>query len=228
MDALDRVAAPGRDLLDRVDAVLMGRGAPADHAIWPLLRRIGALPGDMLAAFVALRPEPLLAAGAAVRRRAEECVEERSDLDAAVAAAQWEGDAASGFLARWRALATHLGDRAAAEQESLAGRLAATASYVDDVAAWVRAARLDLARAVTTALGSLDALQVRAGDPAGGGRAPVLAAAAIGALVLETAGRHVDAAGSVAEGWAARLGDLPFRPVAQAGDRSGAATRVAR
>jgi hypothetical protein len=224
MDPLDRVAAPGRDLLTRVDAVLTAGGAPADHAIWPLMRRLGALPGDVLEAFCALRPAPLLAAGTALRQRAEGYCEERADLSAAVAATLWEGDAATEFGGRWRVLGEHLGDHAAPEAASLAGRLAATGSYVDDVAEWVRVARLDLAHTVAGALGSAEAVRLRG---AGSDGAAVPAAATIGALVLATGNRQVDAAEAVADRWAGRLADLPFRPASEPAGRSGVPTRVA-
>jgi hypothetical protein len=224
MDALDRVAGAGRDLLGRVDAVLIAHGAPPGHAVLTHLRRLGALPGDVLAAFCALRPAALLAAGAGVRRRAEGCVEERAELAATVDATHWEGDAATSFTARWRSFDAHLGDRADPGQDSLAGRLAATASYVDDVAEWAGDARRGLALALAEALGSLDAVRLRTvGDPGGA----VVAAATIGALVLEAAGRQVDAGEAVAARWAGRLGELPFRPVGATPGRSGKATRVA-
>jgi hypothetical protein len=219
MDTLSWVAEPGRELLARVDTVLAAAGAPADHPIWPLLRRVGALPGDVLDAFCALAPERLVAAGEAVRVRAETYTEERADLAAAVAGTEWTGAAASAFEQRWTALGEHLGGTASPEAPSLAGRLAATASYVDDVAAWMRAARRDLAHEVATALGSQEAVRLRESDGA--------AAATIGVAVLAVADRQADAAEEVAQRWVGRLSELPFRaPVQGPGGRAGEPSRV--
>jgi hypothetical protein len=229
MDTLDRVAVPGRDLLGRVDAVLAAGGAPADHPVWPLLRRVGALPGDVLDAFCALVPEQVTAAGAAVRGRAEAYVDERADLAAAVAATTWEGDSAAAFGQRWAALGGHLGSEVAPDAPGLAGRLAATASYLDEVAGWMRSARRDLATEVATALGSLEAVRVRA--PATGGPGDQTrsgpAAATIGAVVLAVADRQAGAAEEVLERWAGRLTDLPYRPSTDPVGRTGTATRAA-
>jgi hypothetical protein len=225
MDALARVAEPGRDLLARVDAALAAAGAPADHPIWPLLRRVGALPGDVLEAYCALEPDRLAAAGERVRVRAETYAEERADLAAAVAATDWTGASASAFEQRWAALGEHLGGTAAPDVPSLAGRLAATASYVDDVAGWMRAARRDLAHEVATALGSQEAVRLVA-DAGGTASGQAGAAATIGVAVLAVADRQAGAAEEVAERWAGRLADLPFRapervePGGPAGDAS--------
>jgi hypothetical protein len=213
MDTLAWVEEPGRDLLARVDAVLAASGAPADHPIWPLLRRVGALPGDVLEAYCALAPDRLVAAGERVRVRAETYAEERADLAAAVGATDWTGPAASAFEQRWAALGEHLGGAAAPDAPSLAGRLAATASYVDDVAAWMRGAREDLAHEVATALGSQEAVRLRVDSP--GGNGPAASAATIGAAVLAVADRQSGAAEEVAERWAGRLAELPFRPSVQ-------------
>jgi len=234
MDTLAWVAEPGRDLLARVDAVLAHAGAPADHPVWPLLRRVGALPGDVLEAFCALAPDGLTAAAERVRVRADTYAEERADLSAAVAATDWTGTSASAFGQRWAALSEHLGGTAAPDAPSLSGRLAATASYVDDVAAWMRAARQDLAHEVATALGSREAVRLRLGagpgSEAAGASAPAGAgaAAAIGVAVLAVADRQAGAAEEVAERWAGRLAELRFRPAerVEQGGRAGEGSRV--
>jgi len=233
MDVLDRVAEPGRDLLSRVDTMLAAGGAPPDHPVWPLLRRVGALPGDVLDAFCALAPERVTAAGDAVRGRAEAYVEEQADLAAAVAATAWEGDSAAAFGQRWASLGGYLGGYPGGEVtaggQSLAGRLAATASYLDEVAGWMRSARRDLAHEVATALGSMEAVRVRApatsaqGQPGRAGSA----AATIGAVVLAVADRQAGAAEEVLERWADRLTDLPFRPSTDPVGRTGTTTRAA-
>jgi hypothetical protein len=231
MDALTRVEEPGRNLLARVDAALAAAGAPADHPIWPLLRRVGALPGDVLDAYCALEPHRLTAAGERVRVRAETYAEERADLAAAVAATDWTGVSASAFEQRWAALGEHLGGTAAPDVPSLAGRLAATASYVDDVATWMRAARRDLAHEVATALGSQEAVRLRLDGAEAGTSAQAAgasAAATIGAAVLAVADRQAVAAEEVADRWAGRLADLPFRPPerVEPGGRPGDASHV--
>ncbi len=67
MDALDRLAEPGLDLLARVDT-LLAAGAPEGHRLWPLLRRMQVLPGAAVREFLDLHPAPLTGAGHAVRR----------------------------------------------------------------------------------------------------------------------------------------------------------------
>lgn len=67
MDALDRLAEPGLDLLRRVDA-LIAAGVPEGHRVWPLLRRMQVLPGDAVRGFLDLHPAPLAGAGRTVRR----------------------------------------------------------------------------------------------------------------------------------------------------------------
>ena len=67
MDALDRLAEPGLDLLRRVDT-LIAAGVPEGHRVWPLLRRMQVLPGDAVRSFLDLHPVPLASAGHAVRR----------------------------------------------------------------------------------------------------------------------------------------------------------------
>lgn len=229
VDVLDRVAGPGRELLSRVDSVLSAGGAPADHPVWPLMRRVGALPGDVLVAFCALAPAELTAAGVAVRGRAEAYVEERADLSAAVAATTWEGSAAAAFGQRWASLGAHLGGEVSADAPGLAGRLAATASYLDEVAGWMRSARRDLAHEVATALGSMEAVRVRAPATGDQGRSVQAgpAAATIGAVVLAVADRQAGAAEEVLERWAGRLTDLPYRPSTDPVGRAGATTRAA-
>lgn len=209
MDILDRVAEPGRDLLARVDSVLAAAGAPADHPLWPLLRTVGALPGDVLDAYLALRPGELADAEVRLRARAEACAGERDDLAAAVSATGWTGAAATAFAGRWAVLGEHLGG------PGIAGRLSATASYLDEVAGWMRAARADLAHEVAAALGSAEAVQVRV-TPAGGpgpATGATRAAAEIAVRVLSVAERQSGVAEQVAGRWAGPLAELAFDDV---------------
>jgi hypothetical protein len=66
MDALARVEPVARPLLREVDVALATLGAPADHPVWPLLRRLGVTPADAVAFFAEARPDAIRSAGAAV------------------------------------------------------------------------------------------------------------------------------------------------------------------
>lgn len=233
MDILDRVATAGQELLGSVDATLLSIGAPADHAIWPMLRRVGALPGDVFESFCAMRAAPLLGAAAEFRRRAEVYADEGADLAVAITATVWDGDSAGEFTTRWRAITEHLGTSPVPTEESMVGRLAATASYLSDVAAWMTRARWSMACTAAECLGSLEAVHLRTSGGAASVRSlgpdglVIVSAATIGALVLKSALREMDDAETVADGWAPRLADLPFRSGNEPGARFGGSTRVA-
>lgn len=229
MDVLDRVADPGADLLARVDAALSAAGAPAGHPIWPPLRRIGALPGTAAEAVVALRPEPLTAAAAALRGFSEEYAETHAAVPPPDG---WQGAGAQAYAAHWAGLSAHL----AGGPESLAGRLAATAGYADALADWMRETRLALARALAAVLGSAQAVTL-VGGPAvrdeglrpGGSRAAavtVLAAAEIGVHVLDPLARAYDRAEELRRVWAPQLAELPYRSMETVPASPGAVTRV--
>src|SRR5438034_730360 len=191
----DRLASVGSALAG-VDpgAAAFGAEAPGRlgevgrllHSQW-----VGALPGDILESFGAMRAAPLRAAARELRTRADGFAEGNATLAAAVSATHWQGDTSEAFDARWRALAGHLGDRAVGGDSSLAGRLAATASYVDSVAVWMDDARAAVARTLGDTLSSAEALQIRdvsisgrSGDPAGVRPEAITAAAGIAAEVL--------------------------------------------
>jgi hypothetical protein len=218
MDILDRVLGVGRDLLSRVDAALVVSGAPADHPIWPLARRVGALPGDAAEAIAALRPEPLLGCAARLRSLTEGYADQRASLTTITEAGTWEGAGAEAFANQVRAFAAHLGSPA--DQDCLAGRLAATVSYVEDVAAWIGEARRTLARALATVMASAEAVRLHDGtdEPA--------AAAAIGARLLEAAADAHAAGEAVRQRWAGRLDEVAYRPPADVPPPSGDTTRV--
>lgn len=210
MDALDRLAPSGGDLLDRVDHLLATGGAPANHPIWPLVRRLRALPGDVAAAVVALRPEPLRAAGAAARELLAEYATARAGLGGD---SGWEGAAGSAFEAHRRALVAHLDEG----PESLRGRLAATAGYADAVAEWVTETRLALARALAEVLGSAEAVTVvtARSQHAMPDRARESAAAEIGVRVLEVVAAGYDEAEALLARWRPALSELPYHPPAE-------------
>ncbi|MFI6227499.1 hypothetical protein ACIBCR_09305 [Micromonospora echinospora] len=152
MDLLDRLAEPGLDLLGRVDT-LLASGVPEGHPVWPLLRRMQALPGEAVRTFLDLRPAPLAGGGRTVRQFVR-------DYDDACAAltdqAAWSGPAASAYGQARAGLLRHLDEG----PDSLVGRLESTAGYADALADWAERSRLALARALADVLGSAEAVTV--------------------------------------------------------------------
>ena len=129
--------------------------------------------------------------------------------------------------------------------DTMAARIEATASYVDDVADWFERSRWRLARALAEILNSTQAVAVRscpglvggvaemargrggAADGGSSGVAAVSAAADIGASVLELAAECLARGRDLAQ-HAPRLVELPFAaPVAGKG-RFDAAIHVSR
>lgn len=216
MDALDRLAAPGGDLLGRVDHLLATVGAPADHRVWPLLRRLRALPGEAAAAIVALRPDPFTAAGTEVRELLADYTAIRTGLSGDVA---WEGVAGSAFDAHRKALVAYLDEG----PESMRGRLVTTAEYADAVAGWVVETRLALARTLAEVLGSAEAAlvvtasvpSVVTAPPMPADRPAETAAAEIGARVLATVATAYDGAEALLARWRPAVAELLCRPPAE-------------
>src|SRR2546430_16216161 len=118
----------------------MAGGAPAGHPIWPLLRRLGALPGEAVAQLATVAPGGLTPVSDALHQHADGY---RHRVDEVPMPAGWRGPAADAFGASWSGLSAHL---AGSGPDTLAGRLTDTASYVDDVAAWLGRARRGGAR----------------------------------------------------------------------------------
>jgi hypothetical protein len=215
MDLLDQIYPVGRDLLGRIDAALIAGGAPPGHPILPLLRRLGALPGDVAAHLVAVAPEPLATAGDPVRGEVDGLESGQASVPAPTA---WRGPAAESFAAQWSTISGHL----AGDPASMAGRLTATAAYLDDVVAWLLRGRKALAGALAECLGSAEAatlLGASAGraagsDPGRTGAAgtgdAVRAAADLGAHVLACAAEVLDDGQRVLDAWAGRLDELPI------------------
>ncbi|MDG4821553.1 hypothetical protein O7635_06745 [Asanoa sp. WMMD1127] len=171
-DALDHLAGPGGDLLARVDDLLARFGAPDDDPVWPLLRRVRALPGEAVAALaVSLRPGPFEAAADAVRARSATFADARATVTAPVA---WEGPAGEAFAAHAAALAAGLGEAA--------DKAAATARLADEIAAWTSRTRARLAAALASALGSAEAVAVILGGDAAAGAAAAIATRVLTAL----------------------------------------------
>lgn len=204
-DALDRLAEPGADLLERVDAALLAHGFPAGHPIADLLRRLGALPRDALHAISGLRPAPLRAAASELREIIDGYEQQRDLLRTPPG---WTGSAGERFAALRAALTGFLGETADAGH--------ATRGYLEDVADWMERSRSVTARTLAEVLGSVEAITLRAPVTGGADRAgsTALAAATVGARFLATAVDVHDAGRGVAERWAGRLDEVSYRPPA--------------
>ena len=215
MDALDRLEPVVRPLLRQVDDALATLGAPAEHAIWGHLRRVGATPADALMFFADLQPVRLRAA--AERLRAQAAGYQAASVPASP---PWQGGAGTAYAAHAASLAAHLHG-----EEGLAGALRASASYVDGVADWAQRSRDRMARALAEVMASAQAVTVRS-QPA---RANVLrtaasadlvravvAAADIGAALLAVAEDAVSAGRDVPRAAAATATELGYRAPALA------------
>lgn len=175
MDLLDRVAPVGRDLLSRVDVVLQATGAPAGHPVWPLLRRVGTLPGAAVDHLCGAGPQLL----GPVHDRLTEQARRYPELVAQIGPpAGWRGDAAGAFAARWGAVTDLIGS--GDQPQSLAGRLTATAEYLGAVQDWWQQTRRTVAAGLADCLGSTQAVRLRAS----GSAEVAMAAADIGAYLL--------------------------------------------
>lgn len=203
MDLLDRVLEAGRDLLARVDAALITGGAPSDHPVWPLARTVGALPGQAAEALAAVRPEPLLGCAARLRSLAQRYSHQRAILLVVAESGAWEGAGSQAFAGQVRAFAGHLGS---VDDDSLVGRLTASASFLEDAAAWMGEARRMLAAALATALVSAEAVRLYTGAD------ETRAAAAIAARMLDTVAQAQVAGDAMRERWVGRLDEVAYRP----------------
>lgn len=193
MDALDQVAPAAAGLLDRVDGVLTHAGAPAGHRIWPLLRRLGTLPGAALHAVLSLRPAPPSFHG---------LLQEYADTRTAISMrGSWEGAGAEVFAAHQAALSGHL--------DGLTAKLSATEAYAEAVAGWVRESRVAVAHALVPLLGSAEAVTVLT-EPVG--PEPAVAAAEIAAEFLAAVDEAYDRLETLMGEWALELAELPYRP----------------
>jgi hypothetical protein len=202
MDLLDRIHPVAGPLLARVDGALVTAGAPADHPVWPLLRRLGALPGELVAGLAATDPGGLTEAADALRGQARSYGQRADEVPMPAA---WRGPAADAYGAVWAGLSAHL----AGGSDTLAGRLDGTARYLDEVAGWLGRARRALAGTVAECLGSAEAVALRLSDG-------TVAAATIGAHVLATAAEVLDDGRVLHDRWAGRLSELTYRPPAPA------------
>jgi len=207
MDALARLEPVARSLLRAVDMTLDQLGAPAGHGVWGLLRRVGASPGDAVTLVAGMQPGRLGPVAASLRERAA-----GYDSAALPRDVGWRGRAGASYAVRAAALDAHL---RANGSGSLAGRLGATAGYLDDVAEWQRRTRDRVARALGEVLTSTQALTMTrhlgGGGPSylGSGQA-VLASADIGARLLAEAAAALDEGDLVRQRWAGSLAELAF------------------
>jgi hypothetical protein len=208
MDALERLSSVGADLLARVDAALAAGGAPADDPIWPLLRQVGALPADVLDFGLRLDHIALRSAATELRAVADRFARQPARLAADIGRSAWEGTGAEAFAAVWESLSEHIGE--GTDPATVTGRLLATASYVDDLAGWAADLRHELAEAIARVATSAEAVTLRGSDDA----ATRVAAARIGARVLQPAADAMAAAEALQSRWAADLAELPYTPPA--------------
>jgi hypothetical protein len=214
MDLLDRVRPVAEDLLGRVDAALHGFGAPPEHPVWSLMRRVGATPADAFAHVASLAPEPLREAGEALRRTAAGWPALVAALPAAVDS---QGIAAQAYADARPAIATDL--------DALVDGMDATARYVGEVADWMAGARRALAREAATCLGSRQALVLRSYTPGTAGHGVSVAAADLGARILAMIAASLDAGWRVREASAPALAE--HNPTARTADlRLHAAHRI--
>ncbi len=145
------MAPTGSSLLSAGSTELLTRfGAADDDPLWPLLRRVRALPGEAVAALSStLRAEPIAAAGAEVRARTTTYADARAAITAPVA---WEGPAGDAFAAHT--------DRLAADLATAGDALASTARLADEIADWAARTRARLAAVLADVLTSGEAVAI--------------------------------------------------------------------
>jgi hypothetical protein len=201
--------------------------------VWTLLRTLGTTPADAVTYFADVQPGAVAQAAAALRAQAEayEGLELPRELD-------WTGAAADAYRVQASALAAHLGP--AIPGDGMVGRASATAAFLQDTADWMAEARDRVARALAQVLGSTQAVTVRTGPALGSGlegltRAAegvparsVLAAADIGAFILDAAAEAWADGRAVLERWSGELTEVVFRAPAPPSGRTDATVRLTR
>ncbi|GAA2510131.1 hypothetical protein [Pilimelia columellifera] len=198
MDALDLVLEAAWPMLHKVESVIRHAGVPAGHAVGPLLRELGALPVDAVAAVVALRPGAL----ASARRDLGPLGEAYAATHHAVSCSPtWSGPAAQAYAHRAGALATQIDDGAAA-------RMGDTVAYGEAIAAWMVTARTELARTLGRVIGSAQAVTLTGN--AGPDLDVVSAAADIAAEVLGALAAVYDDGQRLIEAWGRRVEYAPL------------------
>lgn len=196
MDGLVEIHTEAASMLDCVDASLTRHGAPAEHRIWPLLRRRGLLPGDAVASVVAWTPGPLLERALLLRVHRERCLEVDGMLQGR---SDWEGAAGDVFEAR---LSTTRN-----EHDAFTMNTATMADYLEDLADWIARGRVRLAHRLATVLVSAQSVTLKVGG-ATDVQAPTAradAAADIGAELLADVDQFWAGALELSHGWSGRL-----------------------
>ncbi|MBV1851912.1 hypothetical protein [Catellatospora tritici] len=190
MDALARLHSHTAGLLGQVDDLLARCGAPADHPIWPLLRRTGALPGDLVGGLAAWSPGPWLEQAEVLRRAARDADDLVADLPVERAGTYgWSGPAADAFAVRAGAVRGQVRD--------WSEQVRADAERLGELAHWLQDARQRAARVLARVASSAQAVALVTGVAPGapsvraevdGGdrvlRVRAAAAAEIGATLL--------------------------------------------
>ncbi|WP_433066192.1 WXG100 family type VII secretion target [Dactylosporangium sp. CS-033363] len=199
-DALERLAEPGDDLLQKVGTLLAGGGVPPSAV--ELVRRVGALPADVLEYALKLDVDALRTAAGEVRALRDQFRGQAAKVGADVGDSAWEGTGAEAFRTAWGGLNQHL--------DSIVERLDATAGYAEGVASWAAGFRYELAEAVARVISSAEAVVV----VTSGGVPAVQAAGKIAERVLRTAAEGLDAAEELRRRWEPRLGRLEWQLLA--------------
>ncbi len=237
MDLLDEVAESGRGLLARVDAVLTAGGAPAGDPVWPLLREMRALPGDVFAAVIDTAPAPF---DVAVDRMATLLAAYRAEHALLATAPAGAGATADVLRAQCAALAGHLN----ASPGSLADRLDATRVFLDETTGWLAGSRQQMAVAMARCLGSADAVVLHATPAASAGqvvaawlsgdlrrtgqpREVCLAAARLAVPILAAGAAAYRSGRELSARWSGRLVETRYRvPATGAVPRPGPVTHL--
>ena len=150
-DRLDGVVDAAAPLLRRAGEVLTATGAPAEHDVWPALRRVRLLPWEAVNAVAALRPGDLTDAAPELRAHAETCA---AAAESTPPPEGWSGTAADAYDRARHHAATHL----SGEGDSVEARLTATARLAEDLVTWMSEARANLAATLAEILTSAEAL----------------------------------------------------------------------
>lgn len=197
MDGLVKLHSAASGMLDRIDATLTRHGAPAEHAIWPLLRRRGMLPGDAVANVAAWEPKQLLERATLCRSQRARCAEVGGLLRGH---AGWDGTAGAAFEARLSVVRD--------EHEAFTRDAQTLADYLEDLAGWIVRGRWRLAHQLATVLVSAQSVALKV-DIGAKVMTPVTrarAAADLGAEVLSEVDRFWVGALDLSHAWSGRLG----------------------
>ncbi|WP_144123070.1 hypothetical protein [Catellatospora sichuanensis] len=152
MDALKHLNASTAGLLARVDESLARWGAPEGHPVWRLLRRTGALPGDVVSGLAGWSPEPWRQQAAALRGHAEAMAAIGGGLERLPS---WEGAAGDAYAASRQRISREAWHRAA--------RMRAEAAFHEELADVLAVGRARVARGLARVVGSAEAVALVTG-----------------------------------------------------------------